>query len=125
MKRGFRFPPERRITRGREIRGILRRGKRERTSHLDVFHTASPVSHSRLGLIVPKHGHRIVDRNRLKRRLREIGRLELLPRLEELEEPRDLLIRARKEAYGAGFEELSSQLTEWMERRWSPDSSSD
>lgn len=122
---GLGFPPKRRITRAGEIRRILRRGKRGRTSHLDVFDAASPVSHSRFGLIVPKHGRRIVDRNRLKRRLREIGRVELLPRLDEAGAARDVLVRARREAYGAGFEALRTQLIEWTEARWSPESSSD
>lgn len=122
---GLRFPPKRRITKAGEIRRLLRRGKRGRTSHLDVFDAASPVSHSRFGLVVPKHGRRIVDRNRLKRRLREIARVEILPRLDRAHAARDVLVRARGEAYGAGFDELRTQLIEWTEERWSPESSSD
>ncbi|NIP58751.1 MAG: ribonuclease P protein component [Gemmatimonadetes bacterium] len=122
---GCRFPPRRRITKAGEIRRTLRRGKRERTSHLDVFDAASPVSHSRLGVIVPTHGRRIVERNRLKRRLREIGRVEVLPRLDEAGASRDVLVRARGEAYGAAFDELRSELIDWTQRRCSPESSSD
>jgi len=66
-----------------------------------------------------------VDRNRLKRRLREIGRVEMLPRLDEAGASRDVLVRARGEAYEAAFDELRSQLIDWTERRCSPDSSSD
>lgn len=115
---GFRFPPQRRITKAGEIRRVLKRGKREKTSHLDVFHTASPVSRSRLGFIVPKHGHTIVERNRLKRRLREIGRVEVLPLLRSAEAETDVLIRARKEAYEAGFHDLRSELIDFVETRW-------
>ena len=39
-----------------------------------MFVAASPVSHARLGLVVPKHRHNSVQRNLVKRRLREIGR---------------------------------------------------
>lgn len=112
---GQRFPSSARITKTGEIRRLFRRGKRKRTSHLDVFHAASPVSHSRLGLVVPKHGRRIVDRNRLKRRLREVGRRELLPTLRERGVALDVLVRARGEAYEATFQELKGELVEVME----------
>lgn len=68
--------------------------------------------------MVPLHRHKVVERNRLKRRLREIARLELLPRLDELGVQADVLLRARREAYDTGFPELRSELTEWLERRW-------
>ncbi len=121
---GFRFPPQRRLTKAGEIRRVLKRGTRERTSHLDVFHSASPVSRCRLGFIVPKHGRDIVDRNLLKRRLREIGRTEVLPRLREAEAETDLLLRARPEAYEADFHELRTELIEFVEERWPEPSSS-
>lgn len=110
-----RFPSSARITKTDEIRRLFRRGNRTRTSHLDVFHAASPVSHARLGLVVPKHGRPIVDRNRLKRRLREIGRREILPTLRRREVARDILVRARREAYEATFRELKGELVEVME----------
>ncbi len=94
---------------------MFRRGKRKKTSHFDVFHAASPVSHARLGLVVPKHGRKIVERNRLKRRLREIGRTEILPRLRERGVEVDVLVRARREAYGASFEDLREELVLWTE----------
>jgi len=116
------FPPDRRIRSGAEIRTLLKRGKRRRTPHLDVFFAASPVSHSRFGLIVPKHGQRIVDRNRLRRRLREIGRRELLPRLRERGVAVDLLVRTHRKAYGAEFVTLRGELLELMEERWPAES---
>jgi ribonuclease P protein component len=60
--------------------------------------------------VVPKHGHRVVDRNRVKRRLREIGRREILPRMREEGKGGDLLIRARRETYRASFERLRREL---------------
>lgn len=114
--RGQRFPRQSRIRHGKEIRELLRRGKRSRTSHLDVFLAPSPVSRSRLGLVVPKHRHSIVQRNRLKRRLREIGRVEVLPRLLEAAAGTDVLVRARREAYDATFHALRGELVEVAER---------
>lgn len=52
--------------------------------------------------MVPKHGRSSVERNRVKRRLTELVRRELLARLGST----DVLIRARKEAYEATFDEL-------------------
>lgn len=113
-----RFPPAVRIRKGSDIRGLFARGKRARTRHLDVIFAPSPLSHSRFGVVVPKHRHRIVDRNLLKRRIREIARRDLLPRLKEGGVTVDLLVRARREAYDAGFDELRSELMEWVDRRW-------
>ena len=52
--------------------------------------------------MVPKFGRHSVDRNRVKRRLSELVRCELLPHLHHI----DVLIRTRPEAYGASFDAL-------------------
>ena len=59
---------------------------------------------------MPKHRHTIVVRNRLKRRLREIGRTRVLPSLREAGLALDVMVRARPEAYGAGFPALRDEL---------------
>ncbi len=89
---------------------------------MDVFFAASPVSRSRLGLIVPKHGHNIVDRNQLKRRLREIGRRQILPALDASGIGGDVLIRARRSAYGVDFEGLAREVSKAVEGLCSEDS---
>ena len=109
------LPRGARIRLGSEIRELLERGKRKRTRHLDVFFAASPVSHSRLGLVVPKHGHTIVDRNLVKRRLREIGRREALPTLNERGRPADILLRAKRSAYGADYAVLRDEVMNAVE----------
>jgi ribonuclease P protein component len=98
-------------------------GKRSGTTHLDVFDSASPSSHPRVGVVVPKYRHTAVARNRVKRRLREILRLEVLPRLERYRLAVDVLVRARRGAYGASFGELREELARWTERRCSRASS--
>jgi ribonuclease P protein component len=112
---GFGLPPENRITQAREIRVLFRRGTRKKTSHLDVFFLSSSEKASRVGIVVPKHHRTAVERNRLKRRLREIGRLELLPRLREGGLLLDVLIRARREAYQASYRQLKRGLLEVMD----------
>jgi len=73
--------------------------------HLDVRTLASPLAHPRIGIVVPRHQHSAVDRNRLKRRLRELVRLELLPAL-RVSPATDVAIRARREAYAADLHAL-------------------
>ena len=121
-QRDRRFPRARRITRGSEIRELFKRGRRSRTPHLDVLDSDSPVSHSRAGVVVPKYGQTGVRRNQVKRRLKEALRREVLPRLDAAAIRRDVLVRARRDAYGAEYSELVGELRRWLEERW-PDSS--
>jgi ribonuclease P protein component len=102
---------------------MFERGKRSRTAHLDVYDSPSPVCRSRIGLVVPRHGRRIVDRNLLKRRLREILRTEILPGLKARGDRLDVLVRARRDAYGAPHGELLAELKEWLRTRWPLESS--
>jgi ribonuclease P protein component len=118
-----RLPPSSRISEAKDIRELLRRGWRKKTSHLDVFFLSSERPAPRLGLVVPRYGRRVVDRNRVKRRLREVGRQEILSRLRASGVSLDLLIRARREAYGVGYRELRKELTEMIEELCSGPSS--
>lgn len=117
-QRGRRYPRARRITRGTEIRMLFKRGKRSRTPHLDVLVADSPGSFSRAALVVPRHGNTAARRNRVKRRLREALRREVLPRLDARGVAVDVLVRARPEAYGASYAGLAAELVSWVERRW-------
>ncbi len=63
-------------------------------------------SQLRLGIIVPLHGKTAVERNQLKRRLREIGRIEMLPIIL----PAEIVIRALPSAYQAKFAELCAEV---------------
>jgi ribonuclease P protein component len=76
------------------------------TECLEARASASLLPHSRVGVVVPKHGQNIVDRNRTKRRLRELVRLRLLPVIGQV----DLLVRAKPEAYRSTFDELGAQV---------------
>jgi ribonuclease P protein component len=71
----------------------------------------------RVGLVVPLFKQSAVSRNRLKRRLRELTRVRLLP----ADLPADVVLRIRPEAYLATFEMLAldvahalAQLTRWQ-----------
>ncbi|MDQ3222576.1 MAG: ribonuclease P protein component [Gemmatimonadota bacterium] len=91
------------------MRRCLTLGRRRRFGHLDMIWTDNSAGHPRMGLIVPKFQSSAVARNRLRRRLREIWRQELQPH----QPAWDLVIRARREAYGARFAALREELLAW------------
>jgi ribonuclease P protein component len=74
--------------------------------------SSSPFLYQRVGVIVPKYGRTAVERNRLKRRLREAVRAILLP----LGGNRDVVIWAQPPAYKLGMEDLTSTLRRLVER---------
>lgn len=78
-------------------------GRRLCTEHLDVRATDSLLSHARVTVIVAKHGHTIVERNRLRRRLRELTRTRVIPQLGNV----DVVVRSLPSAYEASFAELT------------------
>lgn len=65
-----------------------------------------------MGFIIPKHRQSSVARNRLKRRLREIVRVDVLAGLPGI----DLVIRTRPEAYAASFDALRAEVRRGAER---------
>jgi ribonuclease P protein component len=109
-RQGFGLPRRARITSSDEIRALFRRGKRSKTRHLDAFVSPSPAGVPRIGVVVPKHKRTIVQRNVVKRRLRELGRTVLLPELRNRGAALDVLLRARPEAYTAAFADLRDEV---------------
>lgn len=94
---------------------MFRKGRRWNGRYLEVLARPASQRYPRLGLVVAKHGRKIVERNRLRRWLRELGRREVLPRLRTERAGLDVLIRARRNAYEASFAELGEELTQATE----------
>jgi ribonuclease P protein component len=110
------LPRGARIRLGKEIRALLRDGARSRRGAVEVFAAKAPGGGPRYGTVVPKHGHTGVERNRLRRRLREIGRMEVLPRLRQSGCHVDVLVRARPRAYDTPFPALRAELIRFTEQ---------
>ena len=108
-KGGFGFSRRHRLARGSDIQNVIREGRRVRTTYLDVRVLASPLRHSRVAIVVPRYKHSVVRRNRVKRWLRELVRLELLPVLGSVA-PCDVAIRSRPNAYDAGLDDLRGDI---------------
>jgi len=100
---------------------VRQRGTRIRLSDLDARALVTARDGPRVGVIVPKYKHNAVDRNRLKRKLRELARLRLLPALRAgatghagtLSGERvyaDIVLRALPGAYFVTRDALAAQL---------------
>jgi ribonuclease P protein component len=74
--------------------------------HIDVAWRTNTQGHARTGIVVPRFGETAVARNRLRRRVREILRRELLAALPAV----DVVVRAKPAAYTAGFAVLRAEL---------------
>ena len=83
-----------------------------RTRHFSIRACASPQAFPRVGLIVPRYGRSAVDRNRLKRRLREVVRVEFLPQSVAL----DLVVRASPSAYDLAFGAIRDEVASALQR---------
>jgi len=83
-----------------------------RTRHLDLAWRSNGAGHPRMGIIVPRFQFTAVARNRLRRRLREILRRDALASLPAV----DLVVRAKRSAYSAGFSALRAELSDGVTR---------
>jgi ribonuclease P protein component len=85
---------------------VKRAGRRLRTEHLEVRASDSLLLHARVAVIVGKHGHTIVERNLLRRRLRELVRIRVIPAIGAM----DMVVRAFPSGYEATFDELVREI---------------
>ncbi len=90
-----------------------------RTASFDVRATASLRAFPRVGFVVPKYKHSGVERNLVKRRLRELVRLHMLGLLEAhatAHPPVDLVVRIFPSAYGRAFAELHTEFEQAVQQ---------
>ncbi len=85
------------------IKGV---GKRLTTEHLSARVASSLLPYCRAGVVVGKHGHSVVERNKLRRRLRELIRLHVIPDFAGI----DLVLYAGSSTYSLGFEKLAGEI---------------
>jgi ribonuclease P protein component len=94
---------------------VRRQGTPIRIEYLDVRAMATTRAEPRVGFVVPKYKHSSVDRNRLKRQLRELVRTRLMPTLRGVPcdgsaVGLDVVVRALPAAYGVDWPELEAQI---------------
>lgn len=75
---------------------------------LDIAWRSNSQGHARMGIVVPRFRHSAVARNRLRRRVREILRRDLLGTMPAI----DMVVRAKPAAYAASFAALRAELAD-------------
>ena len=72
----------------------------------DVKKLESDHARVRIAIVVPKYGFSAVQRNKLKRRVRELTRQHVTSSAGKY----DALLRTRRDAYKATFDELRAEI---------------
>nr|WP_301289098.1 ribonuclease P protein component [Natronocella acetinitrilica] len=108
----FPFPRTNRLLRARDFRAVFQNAERVSDRHFTVLFCRGSSIHARLGMAVPKRAvPRAVDRNRIKRQVRESFRLNRsrLP-------PMDVVVLARAAARSATGPDLKQALGRLWQR---------
>ena len=95
-----------RLARSSELTACWEEGRRWRTTHLELAWRPNQAGHPRIAIVVPRFQFTAVARNRLRRRLREVLRREVLATLP----PVDLVVRTKRAAYVATAPVLCGEL---------------
>ena len=110
-KEGMTFPREARLVRRGEFDAVYRAGKRRSSSHFTVFLRPNELPQSRFGVSIKKALGGAVERNRIRRRLREIVRCHR----RELPAGWDIVIHPKRGVAKARFAALTTDLLELLE----------
>ena len=100
------FPRRVRLLRHADFERVYKQGRRHFTSHMTVFYLRREQGAQRIGLTVGRALGGAVDRNRMKRRLREAVRLNLPPAARAV----DVVINPKKSLLQADFAELQDEI---------------
>ncbi|HVO60564.1 MAG TPA: ribonuclease P protein component [Terriglobales bacterium] len=101
------YPRSMRLLRHADFERVYQQGRRHFSAHMTVFYLRRQDTKSaRVGYTVSRALGGAVDRNRVKRRLREAVRLSC----PELHGPLDIVINPKKSLLQADFEELKKEV---------------
>lgn len=102
-----------RITKDKEFQAIYRRGRFQSTALFSINYLPSKKNVSRIGIVVSKKiTKKAVERNQIKRRVREIAR-EIHPKLKG---HFDIIISTKKPALEADFATMKQTLSEMFKK---------
>jgi ribonuclease P protein component len=104
---GERLRPDERLRRRTDFLRCYREGRRRQGMALALYYGPNALGHPRIGMTASRKVGKAVDRNRLKRRIREIYRRSVerqrLPAL-------DIVVHLKPEAKGLKFETFRQEL---------------
>lgn len=102
-----RYPRSMRLLRRPDFQRVYQRGRRHFSAHLTVFYLRRDDGNSaRVGYTVSRALGGAVDRNRIRRRLREAVRLSW----SEMKGPFDIVINPKKSLQQADFDGLTKEV---------------
>jgi ribonuclease P protein component len=106
------FPPAERLRKRSEFLTVQSRGTKLATPNLLLFVMSGSAFQTRIGITASKKVGKAVERNRIKRRLRELYRRNkcLFP------EGKDIVIVARRSALAASHQQLLMELRKALQR---------
>jgi ribonuclease P protein component len=110
----FRFPKKERLRTDREYREVVRKGERTNTPHFTVYRDFLGGQERKVGISVGKRVGKAMVRNRVKRVLRELYRLNK----QAFPEGSRTAIVARKPPPRPDFHALCAELIPAIQRRW-------
>ena len=109
----FSFSKSEKLLNREEFVNLNRSGKRHHTRHFVLIFKKNGLSFARLGITVSKKTGNAVQRNRIKRLIREFFRLHR----DQFPKGFDIVIAAKRHAISINYsdltEELSESLTRW------------
>ncbi len=111
-QRDERFPPQHRLNRATDFRRVFSRGKRTGTRLFVIYILPNHLSHSRLGIQVQSKIGSAVQRNYIKRIVREVFR----KLKEDFREHVDIVFIASKQMAKTGYPELSEEFRNSLQR---------
>jgi ribonuclease P protein component len=103
---GARFPKEHRLRKAAEFKAVYTAGRKSASPSFVVFVLPNGRNVSRYGLTTPRKLGRAHERNRIRRRVREI----LRRRRNELPAGVDVVLNPRRSVLERGFEPLRAEL---------------
>ena len=110
--KGHAFPKHFRLLRRADFRRVYEEGQRRSASLCTVFLHSNQLAYSRLGITVPARVGKAVLRNRIKRRLREVFRLNRT----QIAAGWDIVVNPRAQTAVAGFQKLEREFLRLLPR---------
>ena len=103
---GLRFPRAARLLRHADFERVYEQGQRHFARHMTFFFLPGTASEARVGFTVGRVLGGAVERNRIKRRLREATRLQS----QRLETIADVVVNPKKSVLHAEFTEITQEV---------------
>jgi ribonuclease P protein component len=111
VQQGARFPRAARLLKHSDFERVYKQGRRHFSSHMTVFYLRQAEGGARVGITVGRALGGAVERNRIKRRLREAVRL----RRSALKGPVDVVINPKKSVPTVDFPVVLEEISRAFE----------